>query len=74
MIIEVEHPIVKNLKIPGFPVKLSETPAKLRKYPPLLGEHTDEILNELGLSSEQIDELKEKGVIGRFDKESYNLS
>ncbi|MFF2499554.1 CoA transferase [Peribacillus sp. NPDC058075] len=49
MILEVEHPKVNNLKMPGFPVKLSDTPASLRKYPLLLGEHTDEILNETGV-------------------------
>lgn len=68
MIIEVEHPNVNNLKMPGFPVKLSETPASLKKYPPLLGEHTEEILNELGFSTEQIEGLKRKRVIGDFDK------
>ncbi|MFJ8259544.1 CaiB/BaiF CoA transferase family protein [Peribacillus asahii] len=74
MILEVEHPKVNNLKMPGFPVKLSDTPANLRKYPPLLGEHTDEILDELGFSTEQIEGLKSKHVIGKFDKKSYSLS
>ncbi|MGG1677359.1 CaiB/BaiF CoA transferase family protein [Neobacillus sp. NRS-1170] len=64
MIIEVEHPNVHNLKMPGFPVKLSETPASLKKHPPLLGEHTEEVLDQLGFSAEQIEELKRKRVIG----------
>lgn len=63
MMIEIEHPIVKNLKVPGFPVKLSNTPANLRRYPPLLGEHTDEVLDELGYSTTQIEKLKSGKVI-----------
>ncbi|SIS01492.1 formyl-CoA transferase/CoA:oxalate CoA-transferase [Peribacillus simplex] len=74
MILEVEHPIVNNLKMPGFPVKLSETPASLKKYPPLLGEHTDEILVELEFSAEQIEELKSKRVIGEFEGNTQCLS
>ncbi|MFD4819736.1 CaiB/BaiF CoA transferase family protein [Peribacillus butanolivorans] len=74
MILEVEHPIVGNLKMPGFPVKLSETPASLKKYPPLLGEHTDEILGELEFSAEQIEELKSKRVIGEFEGKTHCLS
>ncbi|MEX2460991.1 MAG: CaiB/BaiF CoA-transferase family protein [Paenibacillaceae bacterium] len=65
MILEIEHPIVKNLKMAGFPVKMSETPASVRRHPPLLGEHTEEILSELGLSHDQIEELlKKKAVAG----------
>jgi crotonobetainyl-CoA:carnitine CoA-transferase CaiB-like acyl-CoA transferase len=58
MILEVNHPNVPNLKLPGFPVKLSDTPASLQKRPPLLGEHTDEILNEIGFSKTEINLLK----------------
>ncbi|MDF2684185.1 MAG: Formyl-CoA transferase [Brevibacillus sp.] len=64
MVLEVDHPIVKNLKMPGFPVKLSDTPAMVRRHPPLLGEHTDELLSELGIDSAKIDEWREKKVIG----------
>ncbi|MDR7076080.1 crotonobetainyl-CoA:carnitine CoA-transferase CaiB-like acyl-CoA transferase [Neobacillus niacini] len=63
MIQEINHPIVNNLKVPGFPVKLSETPANLRHHPPLLGEHTDDVLSELGYSEEQIEELKNNKVV-----------
>ncbi|MED4750796.1 CaiB/BaiF CoA-transferase family protein [Brevibacillus choshinensis] len=64
MVLEVEHPVVKSLKMPGFPVKLSDTPAQVRRHPPLLGEHTDEVLSELGIDSAQIVEWREKKVIG----------
>ena len=63
MIQEIHHPIVNDLKVPGFPVKLSETPANLRHHPPLLGEHTDDVLSELGYSEEQIEELKNNKVV-----------
>ncbi|MFD6209920.1 CaiB/BaiF CoA transferase family protein [Peribacillus sp. NPDC060253] len=63
MMIDIEHPNVKDLKVPGFPVKLSETPSNVRRHPPLLGEHTDEVLGELGYSSTQIEELKRGKVI-----------
>ncbi|RFU65124.1 CaiB/BaiF CoA transferase family protein [Peribacillus glennii] len=64
MILEVDHPIVENLKMAGFPIKLSDTPAKLKRHPPLLGEHTDEILKELGLLPDEIKDLKLKKVVG----------
>lgn len=64
MILEMEHPLVQNLKVPGFPVKLSATPAKATRYPPLLGEHTDELLAELGYSPAQIEAWRAKCVIG----------
>jgi crotonobetainyl-CoA:carnitine CoA-transferase CaiB-like acyl-CoA transferase len=63
MILEVNHPNVENLKLPGFPIKLSDTPAVLKKRPPLLGEHTEEILRELEYKHEDIQFLKEIKVV-----------
>jgi crotonobetainyl-CoA:carnitine CoA-transferase CaiB-like acyl-CoA transferase len=63
MMIEIPHPNVKNLKVPGFPVKLSDTPSNIRRHPPLLGEHTDEVLEELGYSKTEIENLKIGNVI-----------
>lgn len=63
-ILDIEHPTVPNLKVPGFAVKLSDTPADVRYAPPLLGQHTHDILREeLGYSDEQIQALADKGVI-----------
>ncbi len=64
MVEEIQHPTIGTLRLGGVPIKYSETPGAIRRHPPLLGEHTDEVLAEvLGFSSEQIDELRGKGAI-----------
>jgi crotonobetainyl-CoA:carnitine CoA-transferase CaiB-like acyl-CoA transferase len=62
--IEVEHPTAGMLGFPGFPYKLSETPAEAHRHPPLLGEHTEEVLVDLlGYTSEQVAMLRQGGAI-----------
>ena len=64
MIVEVEHPIAGKLKMPGLPIKLSETPGSVEIPAPLLGQHTKEILAAmLGISSDEVDELKANNVL-----------
>jgi crotonobetainyl-CoA:carnitine CoA-transferase CaiB-like acyl-CoA transferase len=64
MVIEMEHATTGTLKMMGIPVKLSDTPGEVKLPPPLLGEHTDEILGDLlGHSDEIIGELRDKNVI-----------
>jgi len=63
MVLEIDRPDHDPIKVTGFPVKLSNTPAKLRRPPPGLGDHTDTILTELGYSKSQIDGLYRSGVI-----------
>jgi crotonobetainyl-CoA:carnitine CoA-transferase CaiB-like acyl-CoA transferase len=63
MIIELDHPVEGNIKGLGFPIKFSETPYSIRIPPPTFGQHTAEILSELGYSPEAIKGLKDKGVI-----------
>ena len=46
---EIDHPVEGKVKSIGFPVKLSETKQRVRLPPPLLGEHTQQILTELGV-------------------------
>jgi formyl-CoA transferase len=64
MLIELEHPTIGRLKQTGFPFKFSATPAEARLAPPLLGQHTDELLDELfGLSAEEIADLRATGTV-----------
>jgi crotonobetainyl-CoA:carnitine CoA-transferase CaiB-like acyl-CoA transferase len=64
MMLDVEHPILGALKLPGIPVKLSESPGALRKAPPLVGEDNERIYGEmLGFTQERIAELRAEGAI-----------
>jgi len=65
MVIEMDHPATgsKPMKLIANPIKLSATPPTYRKPPPLLGEHTDEVLQEAGLSADEIAKLKEDGTV-----------
>ena len=47
----------------GIPTRLSETPGEIRLYPPSIGEHTDEILSDLGLSDQEIKNFRNKKII-----------
>ena len=64
MLIEVEHPMAGTIRMAGIPVKFSATPASVRLPPPLLGQHTDEVLSSwLGINNDEIAVLKGKKVI-----------
>jgi len=52
------------VRLPGFPYKFSQTPAEILRPPPLLGEHTEEVLTGLlNYSVEDISTLRDKGAI-----------
>ena len=64
MLVEVAHPTAGTVCMAGLPVKFSATPASVRLAPPLLGEHSGQVLSSwLGMSSDIIAKLKHKGVI-----------
>jgi len=63
MLQEIPHPTLGTVKQLGLPVKFSRTPGGLDRHPPLLGEHNQELLQELGFSAAEIEELKSQAVI-----------
>lgn len=67
MLQEVEHPRIPGLRIPRLPVRLTETPSEIRTPAPLLGQHTKEILGELG-ECDRLRELVEKRVVGIWEE------
>jgi crotonobetainyl-CoA:carnitine CoA-transferase CaiB-like acyl-CoA transferase len=64
MVRTVKHPTVGDLKMVGMPFRFSGTPETIRRAPPLLGQHTEEVLGaELGLSAERIAQLRAEKVV-----------
>lgn len=63
MLVETTHPKAGRVRQIGVPIKFSETPGEIRMPAPEIGEHTEEILGELGFAQEDIDRLRKMGVI-----------
>lgn len=64
MIVTVEHPTAGTLRLPACPIRLSRTPADdTRLPPPLLGEHTDDVLREFDIADERIEQLRTQHLI-----------
>jgi crotonobetainyl-CoA:carnitine CoA-transferase CaiB-like acyl-CoA transferase len=64
MRVEVRHPTAGTAPLADSPIKLSEPPTTIRRHPPLLGEHTDELLREvLGLDASEIATLRKSGAV-----------
>ena len=64
MVVEVAHEGCGSVKLVNSPVKYSETKTKIKSAPPMLGQHTDELLAEvLGMSGQEIEALKSQGVV-----------
>jgi len=64
LVASTQHPTAGTVRFPGFPYKLSATPAEVRMPPPMLGQHTAEVLQGLlGYSAQDLAALKERGAI-----------
>ena len=61
--IEVDHPECGPMKMTGFPWDFSETPASWRREAPRFGQHTDEILSEVGYTPDEIKGFRQREVI-----------
>jgi CoA:oxalate CoA-transferase len=65
MVVEKEHPTMGTVRLLGMPVKLTDTPAGIDRVPPLLGQHTDELLQEIGIGTSELEQLEADGIIRR---------
>ncbi|MDP6100376.1 MAG: CoA transferase [Dehalococcoidia bacterium] len=63
-LVEMDHPTMGKVKTLGFPVKFSETPARIQSPAPEFGQHTEDVLLEAGYSWEDIAVLRERGALG----------
>jgi crotonobetainyl-CoA:carnitine CoA-transferase CaiB-like acyl-CoA transferase len=63
MVVEVEHPVLGKVPQVGVATKLSDTPGRVRHTAPRPGQHTDEVLSELGISTAEIAALRERSAI-----------
>lgn len=63
MAVEVAHPTLGSVTVPGVPIKFSQTPGRVKTAPPLLGQHNEELLTRLGYTPDQIKSMREQGAI-----------
>ncbi|WP_108669197.1 CaiB/BaiF CoA transferase family protein [Peribacillus acanthi] len=63
MVLSSEHPVAGTIQTLGFPAKFSKTPGKIIKSAPILGQHNEEILNEVGYSGNEVELLRQQGII-----------
>ena len=64
-IAEVDHPLMGPVTMAGPMIQMSETPLSIQGPSPTLGQHTDDVLHELGYDDARIEALREAGVLGR---------
>ncbi len=63
MVVDVPRDEIPDLRLPGIAIKLSDTPGSIRRPPPTLGEHTDDVLRALGYDEERLNQLRSSGVV-----------
>jgi len=68
MIVNTDHPTLGEVSVTGMPIKFYKTPGSIRMHPPMLGEHTNELLEELGYSKQDIADLQNSGLVADNDE------
>ena len=63
MLLDTPHPTLGAVKQAGIPIKFSDTPGSIQRHPPLLGEHTAEVLAEIDYSEDDVRRLREEGAV-----------
>ena len=63
MVLEMNHPTLEKVRQIGIPIKLSDTPGTVRSFAPTPGQHTEEVLSDLGYTQERIEELRREKAI-----------
>jgi CoA:oxalate CoA-transferase len=63
MVVEIDHPLAGKIKTLRTPIRFSASPLSIKRPPPLLGQHTEEILSELGYTAEEIERRKATGAV-----------
>ncbi len=63
MIVEISHPTMGKIRQAGIAIKLSDTPGSVRTLPPEPGQHTDEVLTNLGYDIQEVKRLRQAGVV-----------
>ena len=63
VVTEIEHPTIGTMRTLGLPIRLDGSSGEIRRHPPLLGEHTEEILIELGYSTADVARLRDNGAV-----------
>jgi crotonobetainyl-CoA:carnitine CoA-transferase CaiB-like acyl-CoA transferase len=68
MIVSTDHPTLGKVDVTGMPIKFYKTPGSIRLHPPMLGEHTNELLQELGYSERDVAALQSSGLVADNDE------
>jgi crotonobetainyl-CoA:carnitine CoA-transferase CaiB-like acyl-CoA transferase len=63
LVVDLPHPTIPDFRMPGIAIKMKGTPGTIRRPPPELGQHNDEVLTELGYGAQAIDDMRREGVI-----------
>jgi len=63
LVVEYQHPVAGAVSMVGPLIQMEQTPTSVRRPPPTLGQHNEEVLTELGYSAAEIDKLREVGAV-----------